>query len=139
MANERTRMASLVSCEEVSLSYDGLRQAVNAVSFSVEQGSIFALVGPNGAGKTSTLRMLATLSQPSGGTIRIDGIDAAADAEAVRRRIGYLPHHFALYDALTPVDYLEFFARLHEVPEAARRQRIDQLLEELDLGSKRAC
>jgi ABC-2 type transport system ATP-binding protein len=96
-------------------------------------------VGPNGAGKTSTLRMLATLAQPTAGHIRIDGIDAAADPEGVRRRIGHLPDHFALYDALTPVDYLSFFARLHEVEPEVRRRRIDQLLEELDLTQKRAC
>src|SRR5579859_6869632 len=103
----------MLTCSDLCLSYDGLRQAVASLSFTVEPGSIFALVGPNGAGKTSTLRMLATLAQPTGGHIRVDGIDAAADPEGVRRRVGHLPDHFALYDALTPVDYLSFFARLH--------------------------
>src|SRR4051812_44940698 len=98
----------MISCESVSLSYDGLRDAVHELSFTIAPGTLFALVGPNGAGKTSTLRMLATLQEPTRGRIVVDGIDAARDPEAVRRRIGYLPDHFALYDHLTPVDYLDF-------------------------------
>ncbi|MSP61820.1 MAG: ABC transporter ATP-binding protein [Myxococcales bacterium] len=127
----------LLSCDRVSLSYDGVRHAVREVSFEVHPGSIFALVGPNGAGKTSTLRMLATLTDPSAGTLRVDGIDLARDREAVRRRVGYLPDNFALYDAMTPVDYLDFFARCHGVPSAERRRRSERLLDELDLGGKR--
>ena len=119
------------------MSYDGVRDAVSALSFTVAPGSIFALVGPNGAGKTSTLRMLATLQQPSGGTIRVDGLDAAHDQEGVRRRVGYLPDNFALYDQMTPVDYLDFFGRCYEVDDTTRRKRIDSLLEEFDLVAKR--
>jgi ABC-2 type transport system ATP-binding protein len=132
MANQ-----ALVSCERVCLSYDGLRQAVADLSFEVHAGSIFALVGPNGAGKTSTLRMLATLADPTSGKIRIDGIDGAADVESVRRRVGYLPDNFALYDAMTPVDYLDFFARCYGVPAEVRKKRADELLEEFDLVEKR--
>src|SRR5579871_6508834 len=120
--------APLISCERVSLSYDGLRRAVDGVSFEVRAGSIFALVGPNGAGKTSTLRMLATLADPTGGTLRVDGIDLAADKEGVRRRVGYLPDNFALYDQMTPVEYLDFFARCHNVSAAERKRRTDSLL-----------
>jgi ABC-2 type transport system ATP-binding protein len=80
---------------------------------------------------------LATLAQPSAGTIRIDGIDAARDLEGVRRRVGYLPDNFALYDTMTPVDYLDFFGRCYEVDDTTRRKRIDALLEEFDLTQKR--
>jgi ABC-2 type transport system ATP-binding protein len=127
----------MITCQSVSLSYDGLRQAVCDLSFEVKAGSIFALVGPNGAGKTSTLRMLATLTDPTGGTISVDGLDALRDREAVRRRIGYLPDNFALYDQMTPVDYLEFFARLYGVGAEVGKKRIDALLEEFDLVQKR--
>ncbi len=130
--------APLVSCERVCLSYDGLRQAVAELSFEVHAGSIFALVGPNGAGKTSTLRMLATLADPTSGRIKLDGIDVAKDREGVRRRVGYLPDNFALYDAMTPVDYLDFFARCYGVDAALRKNRIDELLEEFDLVEKRS-
>jgi ABC-2 type transport system ATP-binding protein len=128
----------IIACEGVSLSYDGVRDAVSELSFTVAPGSIFALVGPNGAGKTSTLRMLATLTAPSRGTIRIDGLDAARDQQGVRRRVGYLPDNFALYDQMTPVDYLDFFGRCYEVDDTTRKRRIDALLDEFDLGQKRA-
>jgi len=131
-------MAPLCVCQHLHLSYDGLRDAVDDVSFQIEPGSVFALVGPNGAGKTSTLRMLATLQPPTSGRLYIDGIDVVADPEGVRRKVGYLPDNFALYDHQTPVEYLEFFARLHGVSAALRRKRIDQLLEEFDLGEKRS-
>ena len=129
----------MIQCDSVSLSYDGVRDAVSAVTFTVAPGSIFALVGPNGAGKTSTLRMLATLQTPSSGAIRIDGLDAARDPEGVRRRVGYLPDNFALYDQMTPVDYLDFFGRLYEVDDTTRKKRVEALLEELDLTQKRAA
>jgi ABC-2 type transport system ATP-binding protein len=129
----------LLSCEHVSLSYDGLRHAVSDLTFTVEANSIFALVGPNGAGKTSTLRMLATLCDPTLGRISVDGLCAARDREAVRRRVGYLPDNFALYDQMTPVDYLDFFARCYAIPPAQRHKRIDELLDEFDLGQKRAA
>ncbi len=129
--------APLIDCADVSLSYDGVRRAVDGVSFQVRAGSIFALVGPNGAGKTSTLRMLATLADPTAGALRVDGIDLARDKEGARRRIGYLPDNFALYDQMTPVEYLDFFARCHDVPAKERRARTDRLLAELDLDGKR--
>ncbi len=130
-------MALLCVCEHLHLSYDGLRDAVHDVSFSIGSGSVFALVGPNGAGKTSTLRMLATLQRPTSGALFIDGVDVVADPEGVRRKVGYLPDNFALYDHQTPVEYLEFFARLHGVGAELRKKRIGQLLEEFDLGEKR--
>jgi ABC-2 type transport system ATP-binding protein len=129
----------MIRVEGVSLSYDGVRDAVSDLGFSVAPGSIFALVGPNGAGKTSTLRMLATLQLPSRGSIRIDDIDVARDAEGARRRVGYLPDNFALYDQMTPVDYLDFFGRCYEVDDTTRKKRIDALLEEFDLTQKRGA
>jgi ABC-2 type transport system ATP-binding protein len=127
----------LVRCEGVSLSYDGVRRAVDELTFTVEAGSIFALVGPNGAGKTSTLRMLATLTEPSAGAISVDGIDPARDREGVRKKVGYLPDHFSLYDHMTPEGYLEFFARCHGVDEATRLRRAGELLAEFDLVEKK--
>jgi ABC-2 type transport system ATP-binding protein len=130
--------ARLLACEQVSLSYDGLRHAVCDLSFTVDAGSIFALVGPNGAGKTSTLRMLATLIEPTMGTIAVDGVDPQRDREGARRRIGYLPDNFALYDHMTPVEYLAFFARAYGIDARTRARRIDALLDEFDLAQKRS-
>jgi ABC-2 type transport system ATP-binding protein len=100
---------------------------------------VFALIGPNGAGKTSTLRMMATLTEPSSGRLTIDGVDLGREREEARRRIGYLPDHFALYDNMTPVEYLDFFARCHGVSATVRARRIDELLSELDLDAKRTA
>jgi ABC-2 type transport system ATP-binding protein len=128
----------MIHCDQVTLSYDGRRDAVSSLSFKVERGSIFALVGPNGAGKTSTLRMLATLLPPTSGEIKVDGYDVCKDREEVCRRIGFLPDHFALYEHMTPVELLDFFACCHDVPAGARRERIEQLIDELDLGQARS-
>ncbi len=128
----------LVSFSQVSLTYDGRRQAVDQISFEIAGSSIFALIGPNGAGKTSTMRMLATLAEPTSGSVMVDGLDVAHDQEGVRRRIGHLPDHFAMYDQMTPLEYLEFFARLHDVPFRQTKERIDQLLSEFDLDQKRS-
>src|SRR5579863_4237156 len=131
-------MGMTIVCERVSLSYDGRRDAVSALDLQVAAGSVFALVGPNGAGKTSTLRMLATLAEPTSGRILVDGLDATRDKEGVRRRVGYLPDNFALYDHMTPLEYLEFFGRLHQVDDVTRARRANELLDELDLAGKRS-
>ena len=130
-------MDALLSVDGLSLRYDAQRDAVADVAFRVEAGSIFALVGPNGAGKTSILRMLATLQAPSAGRALLDGVDLVADPEEARRRLGFLPDHFSLYDKMTPVEYLDFWARLYDLPPRARRPRVDELLEELGLVDKR--
>src|ERR1700761_573932 len=119
----------LLRVQDLRLRYDGSRDAVGGVSFSIEPGSIFALVGPNGAGKTSILRMLATLQQPTTGSIKLDGVDLVADPAEARRRLGFLPDNFSLYDRMTPVGYLDFWARLYDLPTSTRQGRIDALLD----------
>lgn len=127
---------SILVCRDLELSYDGRRNAVDKLTLEVEEGSLLALVGPNGAGKTSTLRMMATLQEPTSGTLSIAGADVKQQAALARERVGYLPDHFALYDAMTPVGYLEFFARLYGVADKERGTRIEQLLTEFDLLHK---
>ncbi len=132
-------METLLSVDDLRLRYDEPRDAVASVSFKISAGSIFALVGPNGAGKTSILRMLATLQVPTSGTITLDGVDLVADAAEARRRLGFLPDNFSLYDRLTPVDYLDFWARLYGLPERGKKERIESLLDELGLADKRTA
>jgi ABC-2 type transport system ATP-binding protein len=129
----------LLSVDDLRLRYEPGREAVAGVGFTVAAGSIFALVGPNGAGKTSILRMLATLQPPSGGRVLLVGVDLVAEPSEARRRMGFLPDHFALYERMTPVAYLDFWARLYEVPARTRASRIDALLDELGLTDKRAA
>ncbi len=130
-------VSAILLCRDLELSYDGRRNAVDKLSLEVEEGSLLALVGPNGAGKTSTLRMMATLQEPTSGTLSIAGADVKQQPALARERVGYLPDHFALYDSMTPVGYLEFFARLYGVSDKERDSRIEALLSEFDLVHKR--
>lgn len=127
---------SVISCYNVSKSY-GAHWAVRNVDLRVPEASIFALVGPNGAGKSSTIKMLATLVEPTAGRIVVDGFDALEDPAAVRARIGYLPDHFTLYEHLTIDECLDFYGSCFEMAPADRQARIGDLLTLLDLEAKR--
>lgn len=85
-------------------------QALRGVSFDVNEGEIFGLIGPDGAGKTTLFRILATLLLPDGGTASVDWLDVVRDYKAIRRRIGYMPGRFSLYQDLTVEENLQFFA-----------------------------
>ena len=103
--------------------YYGERKAIGPLSFSIAAGEIVGLLGLNGAGKTTTLRILACDLLPSGGAVRVDGLDVVDEPHEVRQRIGYLPDRPPLYEDMSVHDYLVFAARLRGVPaaEAARR------------------
>ncbi len=111
--------------------------AVAGVDLVVGAGEIFGLVGPNGAGKTTTMRILATLLTPTAGEALICGIPIAEDPIEVRRRIGYMPDFYGVYDDLRVWEYLDFFARCYRVPEARRSAMIGELLEIVGLVEKR--
>jgi ABC-2 type transport system ATP-binding protein len=110
--------------------------AVNDVTFEVGPG-ITGLLGPNGAGKTTTMRILATLLAQTGGDALVTGIPVDADPLEVRRRIGYMPDFYGVYDDLRVWEYLDFFARCYAVPAARRRPMIEELLEIVGLTDKR--
>jgi sodium transport system ATP-binding protein len=114
--------------------------AVDGVSFSARDGEITGLLGPNGAGKTTTLRCLYTLMQPDSGQVLIDGIDAAVDPVAVRRRLGVLPDARGLYKRLTARENIDYFARLHGIETQtmhARREALADALEMRDILDRR--
>ena len=108
--------------------------AVEGSSFSVPEGEVFGVIGPNGAGKTTTLKMLAGLVEPTSGTARVAGYDAQ-DPE-MRKYLGFLPEESPLYEDMTPVSYLEFFADLYDVPNETARERIRDTLDRLDLDHR---
>jgi sodium transport system ATP-binding protein len=112
----------------------GRVKAVDGVSFVARDGQVTGLLGPNGAGKTTTLRMLYTLMTPDSGQVLVDGIDAATDALAVRRLLGVLPDARGLYKRLTARENIDYFARLHGVPEDQLAGRRDALIEALEMG-----
>jgi ABC-2 type transport system ATP-binding protein len=116
--------------------YDGTL-AVAAVDLDIEPGEIFGLVGPNGAGKTTMLRMLATLLEPTSGDAEIGGESIRRNPQAVRRVIGYMPDAFGVYDDMKVWEYLDFFGRCYGLGPAQRKRMIGDLLELVDLASKR--
>jgi sodium transport system ATP-binding protein len=118
----------------------GTVKAVDGVSFTARDGEITGLLGPNGAGKTTTLRMLYTLMKPDSGQVVVDGVDAAVDALAVRRQLGVLPDARGLYKRLTARENIDYFARLHGLPEdvlARRREALIRGLEMEDIADRR--
>ncbi|MBS0558037.1 MAG: ATP-binding cassette domain-containing protein [Proteobacteria bacterium] len=107
--------------------------AVDGVSFLARDGEITGLLGPNGAGKTTTLRCLYTLMQPDSGQVLVDGIDAAVDPVAVRRRLGVLPDARGLYKRLTARENIDYFARLHGIESQTMHQRREALADALEM------
>ncbi|MBQ9171476.1 MAG: ABC transporter ATP-binding protein, partial [Bacteroidaceae bacterium] len=100
-----------IEVKNVSKSY-GKARALDSVSFSVSKGEVFGLIGPDGAGKTSMFRILCTLLLPEEGSATVDGFDVVRQMKEVRRRVGYMPGKFSLYQDLTVQENLEFFATL---------------------------
>ena len=127
-------MSDAVVCNDVEKSF-GSVQAVNGVSFSVEDGEVFGLLGPNGAGKTTILRSLVTLLPFDSGSATVFGLDVTSDAMAVRRLIGYLPQQLSADGALSGRENVWLFARLFDVPRRERAQRIDEVLTTMGLQS----
>ena len=126
-----------IEVEELTRRF-GTFTAVDHVSFTVERGEIMGFLGPNGAGKTTTIKMLAGLLRPSSGKGRVAGLDLLREAEAIKRRIGYMSQLFSLYGDLTVEENIEFFAGLYGVPRAQRAERHDWVLEMAGLaGEKR--
>jgi sodium transport system ATP-binding protein len=111
----------------------GAVKAVDDVGFVARDGEITGLLGPNGAGKTTTLRMLYTLMKPDAGSVRVDGIDAARDPTAVRRRLGVLPDARGLYKRMTARENITYFAELQGLDAATSRARADALIAALDM------
>ncbi len=111
--------------------------AVAGVDLEIARGEIFGLVGPNGAGKSTTIRMLATVLEPTGGEAQVCGLSVTQQPNAVRRVIGYMPDTFGVYDDMRVWEYLDFFARCYGIPPARRRRIVADLLDLVDLAGKR--
>jgi len=123
----------MIDAQDLRKEYGGF-VAVKGSSFSVDRGEVFGIVGPNGAGKTTTLKMLAGLLEPTTGEATVAEYDASE--REMRRRLGFLPEESPLYEEMTPISYLTFFADLYDVPGDVAEERIHDTLDELDLAHR---
>ena len=103
--------------------------AVDNVSFTVPSGQVCGYLGPNGAGKTTTIKMLTGLIRPTSGTAAIEGFDILENPIEVKKRIGYVPESGALYEKLTPAEYLQLIGRLYHLEEEPLKRRIQEFLQ----------
>ena len=110
--------------------------ALDGLDLQIQTGELFGFVGPNGAGKTTTLKIASGLLAPDGGTISIDGQDVLNDSYALKKRIGYVPDFFGVYDNLKVSEYMEFFASCYGLEGLQARTRCSALLEQVKLEDK---
>lgn len=123
----------MIQIEDLRVDY-GPFTAVDGLSLEVPEGSIFGLVGPNGAGKTSTIKVLATLMEPTYGVVRIDGKDVERSPEEVRAVLGYMPDLAPIIGDLTVLEWLDHFARCYGLRDPGqRKKRVRECLERVDL------
>lgn len=113
----------------------GNKTALDGITFSVGNG-MFGLIGRNGAGKTTLMRILATLSRPSGGQVTFDGIPLE-DTKKIRSFIGYLPQEFSLYQDMSVLEIMRYLAALSDIPGKTCRERIPRLLQQVNLWDDR--
>lgn len=111
--------------------------AVNDVSFTVNDGEVFAFLGPNGAGKTTVVKMLTTLLRPTAGTIRLNTIDPVHEPEQARRQFGIVFQDPSLDDDLTAWENMDLHGVLYDMPDTVRRQRNEELLKFVDLWDRK--
>ena len=123
----------MIEVEGLRKTYGDFAAVVDS-TFSVAEGEVFGIVGPNGAGKTTTLKVLAGLVDPSDGEVEVAGF--ASDDPEMRRQLGFLPEESPLYEEMTPLSYLRFFADLYDVPREAANERIEAALDRLELDHR---
>jgi ABC-2 type transport system ATP-binding protein len=121
-------LPAAVAVQDFRKDYGG-RIAVDGVGFEVAEGEVFALLGPNGAGKSTIVRALVGIQPPTSGRVRVFGFDMGAEPVKAKELLGYVPETTQLYESLTAREYLTLAARLHRIPDAASRVKIERFLE----------
>jgi lipooligosaccharide transport system ATP-binding protein len=135
MASPSTDTDPLIHARGLSKRFGDL-VAVDAIDFDVERGEAFGFLGPNGAGKTSTMRMIGCVSAPSGGALRVLGLDPVVDGPRIRARLGVVPQLDTLDMELTVGENLFSYARYFDIPRQIARERTQRLLEFVQLGDR---
>ncbi|WP_318258535.1 ABC transporter ATP-binding protein [Geobacter anodireducens] len=106
----------------------GETTAVDGLSLEIKKGELFGLVGPDGAGKTTTMRLLTAIMEPTSGNAWVAGHSILKEGERIKERIGYMSQRFGLYEDLTVMENIVFYADLYDVPQKERPARIERLL-----------
>ncbi|HWA99161.1 MAG TPA: ABC transporter ATP-binding protein [Pirellulales bacterium] len=115
----------------------GTLHAIDRLNLSLDRGDVFGFIGPNGAGKTTTMRILATLLAPTSGEATVCGYSIYTAPREIRRVIGFMPDFFGVYDDMTVIEYLEFFAAAYRIRGSQRVAVCNKMLDLVDLGYKR--
>ena len=118
----------MITFENVTKTY-GSKRAVDNLSMTIEDGRIFSFLGPNGAGKTTTIKLMTGIVAPDTGVIKLDGIDIAKDPIEAKRRFGFVPDTFDMYERLTGREYLRFMGDIYCVAQAERKVHIEKYLQ----------
>lgn len=126
----------MIQVENLTKDYSGVR-AVDNITFEVKKGEILGFLGPNGAGKTTTMRILTCFMPATSGVAKVAGFDVFEQSLEVRRRIGYLPENPPLYPEMSVQGYLEFVARIKNVPAQKRRQAVERAMEMCNIVEQR--
>ncbi|MDO5654967.1 MAG: ABC transporter ATP-binding protein [Flavobacteriaceae bacterium] len=124
-----------ISCHELTKKF-GEFTAVDNISFEVKKGEVFGFLGANGAGKTTAMKMLTGLLTPSSGGAIVAGFDVYKEAEKIKKNIGYMSQRFSLYEDLTPLENIQFFAGIYGVSKFEIKQRSKELIYELGLENE---
>jgi len=111
--------------------------ALEGISFRASAGQVYGLLGPNGAGKTTALRIIATLLRPTAGTATVNGYDVLGRPDEVRRQIGFMSANTAVYDRMTGWELVEYFGRLHGIPDEQLAERMELLFDRLKMNDTR--
>ena len=126
---------SVLHIDNLRVQY-GRVEAVRGISLDIPKGEVYGFIGPNGAGKSSTMKVLATLLTNYRGRAYVTGINVATNPQAVRERIGYMPDFFGVYEDLTALEYLHFFAAAYRIERSKRKSIVGDVLELTDLSGK---
>lgn len=126
----------MIETRKLTKSY-GRLIAANEITLKLEEGDVFGFIGPNGSGKTTTMRMIATLLDPDYGECYVCGKSIYTHPQEIRRLVGFMPDFFGVYDDMTVLEYLEFFAATYRINGSARRKVCEEKLELVDMSFKR--